>query len=501
MPATILEFQQIEKRFFGVRVLRDISFSLQHGRILGLVGENGAGKSTLMNILGGVFPADAGRILFNGNEYTPKSPRDAFSQGIAFIHQELNLFENLSIADTIFIHQYPTRFGLPWIDRAAMYEKTKKLLEMTGLALSPDTLVEELSPGERQLVEIAKALSIAARVILFDEPTTSLTSQEIQRLFALIERLRAQGIAMIYISHALGDVMKLCDDIVVLRDGEMAGTGEKTSFTAQSLISLMVGREMAQLFPERSAVIHDEILLEARSVSYPDIVHDISFTLCRGEILGIAGLMGSGRTELARILFGLDPMRSGTVLLQGRELAGKTVKERIASGLAFLTEDRRSEGLMMEASIYDNIALASLSSLVKTPLSMIPQGALTQNIQTAADRVLLKCSSLEHQTARTLSGGNQQKIVLAKWLLRKPAVLIVDEPTRGIDVGAKYEIYKIMNQITADGGSVLFISSEIEELLGMCDRIMVMNKGEIKKILGRDEFSQEAVLCAALGEQ
>ena len=500
MPDTILELQQVEKQFFGVRVLHGISFSLKPGRILGLAGENGAGKSTLMNILGGVFPADAGTMRLDGEVYAPQNPRDALAQGIAFIHQELNLFGNLSIADNIFIHHYPKRFGFPWIDRKEIIQQTQRLLEMTGLAVSPATLVEDLSPGEQQLVEIAKALSIDASVILFDEPTSSLTLQEIQRLFALIERLRSQGIAMIYISHVLNDIMTLCDDIVVLRDGEMVCCGEKNAFTTQSLITAMVGREMDQLFPEHHHKTAEEALLEARSLSHPEIIHDISFSLRCGEILGIAGLMGSGRTELARILFGLDPLAKGSILLQGQELTGKGVKERIAAGLAFLTEDRRSEGLLMDASIYDNIALASLPCLVNTPLSMIPKDTLTQHIASVKEKVLLKCTSLKHQSAKTLSGGNQQKAVLAKWLLQNPLVLIADEPTRGIDVGAKFEIYKIMQQIANDGGSVLFISSEIEELIGMCGRILVMHKGEIQKELNRDEFSQEAILCAALGE-
>ncbi len=495
MDEIILEYRNIEKRFFGVQVLNDVSFTLKKGHILGLVGENGAGKSTLMNILGGVFPPDGGSIRFCGKAYTPKDPSDAFSQGIAFIHQELNLFSNLSVADNIFIHDYPCKRGFPWIDSRKIYDKTINFLDTVNLRVSPDTLVEDLSPGERQLVEIAKALGLDARIVIFDEPTTSLSTQEVERLFTLIERLHSQGISMIYISHVLGDVLQLCDEIVVLRDGEVAGRGEKTGFTLQKIISQMVGGEISQLYPARSSVRSDKVLLEVRSLSHPDIVHNIDFTLNRGEILGLTGLMGSGRTELARMLFGLDVHKQGRILLNGKEITGKSIRSRIKSGLAFLTEDRRSEGILMEASIADNIALASLPSV----LGFVSDERSAENVNKIAETVCLRCESVK-QSAKTLSGGNQQKVVLAKWLVRQPPVLILDEPTRGIDVGAKYEIYKIMDDITANGGGVLFISSEIEELIGMCDRILVMSGGEIVDAMARQEFSREEILRSALGE-
>ncbi len=502
MSEAILSFDHIGKKFFNVPVLKDISFSLRPGHITGVVGENGAGKSTLMNILGGVIAADEGLMTLYGEPYTPATPSDAYSNGIAFIHQELNLFSNLSIAENIFIHDFPKRkwLGIPWINGKKMQSDTKALLEAVNLSVFPNALIEDLSAGERQLVEIAKALSIEAKIIIFDEPTTSLSSQEKDKLFDLIDQLRAQGIAMIYISHALDDVMHLCDEIVVLRDGELVKQGAKTTFTAQSIISAMVGRELSQMFPEWEAHIGEEVLLEVDSLSYPEIVHDIRFHLRQGEILGIAGLMGSGRTELARILFGLDPYQEGRIVLSESGITSQSVRNRIKNGLSFLTEDRREEGLLMNASIGDNVALASLPEMASARLGILSPQIVNENVESIAETVRLQSRDIQTQAAKTLSGGNQQKAVLAKWLLRKPVVLILDEPTRGIDVGAKYEIYKTMNEITAQGGGILFISSEIEELIGMCDRILVMRKGEMRRVYDRSEFNQEMILRSALGE-
>jgi ribose transport system ATP-binding protein len=502
MTETVLRCQNIEKRFFGVPVLQQVSFSLNAGCILGLVGENGAGKSTLMNILGGVFPPDRGEMVLNGLPYAPLNPADAFRSGIAFIHQELNLFGNLSIAENLFLHDFPRKriFGIPSIDYHAIHSRSQELLEMVDLKSDPKTLLEELSPGERQLVEIAKALNMDAQLIIFDEPTTSLTTHEIRKLFDLIQRLRDQGISMIYISHTLEHVMSLCNQIMVLRDGGMVASGAREEFTIPRLISLMVGREIDNLFPPRMENRKDEVVLEVQSLSQPGIVHNISFSLHRGEILGVSGLMGSGRTELARILFGIDSFVSGHILLQGERITQHSIRHRIRRGLSFLTESRREEGLLMEAAIAENMALVSLPTYSKTPFKWIMEQKQLEDIHSAAAAVHLSYSSLVRQPVKTLSGGNQQKVVLAKWLLQHPLILILDEPTRGIDVGAKYEIYSIMNQHTASGGGVLFISSEIEELIGICDRILVMRKGEIQQTFDRTTFDREKILQAALGE-
>jgi ribose transport system ATP-binding protein len=496
MTETILEYQDVGKGFFGVRALRGVSFALQKGHLLGIVGENGAGKSTLMNILGGVFPADSGRMTLSGTVYAPASPADAAGHGVAFIHQELNLFTNLSIAENIHITSFPRRAG-GLIDKKALGARTRSLLDAVDLPLAPDTPVARLSQGERQLVEIAKALSLDARIIIFDEPTTSLTSRETERLFGILERLRLAGTSVIYISHVLGDVLRLCDEILVLRDGEVAGAGPKGEFTLDRLVSLMVGRSISQMFPPRADVRSAEKVLEVRALSQPGIVDNIEFALHRGEVLGISGLMGSGRSELARILFGLDAHERGEILVNGAPL-GRGSGASIKRGMAFLTEDRREEGLLMEASITDNIALASLPSFARSVLKILERSRMGEAIAAVARSVQITSADAGAQPVKTLSGGNQQKVVLARWLLKKPSVFILDEPTRGIDVGAKHEIYRIINDLATEGSGVLLISSEIEELIGMCDRILVMAHGEIRGCMDREDFDRENILRAAL---
>lgn len=490
----LLECSQIEKRYFGVPVLRGVNLRLAPGRVLGLVGENGAGKSTLMNILGGVVQADNGTMQFAGETYLPQTPADATGRGVAFVHQELNLFTNLSIAENLFLPHLPNLANLA--RRKTMRTKAAELLAAVNLKIAPDTLVENLSPGERQLVEIAKALGQDARLMIFDEPTTSLTDRETQQLFALIERLRRQGIAVIYISHVLADIFRLCDELLVLRDGEVVAAGGKEEFTPESLITLMVGRSLSQLYPSRQTQPTDETVLVAESLTQPGVLEDVSFTLQRGEVLGLAGLMGAGRTELARILFGLDPCARGSIRLNGTEIRHRSTRERIQSGMALLTENRREEGLLMDAGVADNIALAALAGFANK--GMIASARLNEAVNKAVAAVQIKGVSHTEQAVRTLSGGNQQKVVLAKWLLQNPSVFILDEPTRGVDVGARAEIYRLINQLTEQGAGVLFISSEIEELIGMCDRLLVMRQGTITASFTRNEFDREQILSAAL---
>ena len=487
----LLECSQIEKRFFGVPVLRGVNLTLAPGRVLGLVGENGAGKSTLMNILGGVVQADGGTMKLAGENYAPQTPADATRRGVAFVHQELNLFTNLSIAENLFLPHLPNLAR-----RKTMRTRAAELLAAVNLQIAPDTLVESLSPGERQLVEIAKALGQDARLMIFDEPTTSLTNRETERLFALIERLRQQGIAVIYISHVLADIFQLCDELLVLRDGEVVAAGSKDEFTPESLITLMVGRSLSQLYPPRPTPPTNETVLVAESLTQPGVLEDVSFTLQRGEVLGLAGLMGAGRTELARILFGLDPCARGSIRLNGAELRHRSTRERIQLGMALLTENRREEGLLMDACVADNIALAALAGF--TTKGLIASVRLNEAVTKAVAAVQIKGASHTEQVVRTLSGGNQQKVVLAKWLLQNPSVFILDEPTRGVDVGARAEIYRLINQLTEQGAGVLFISSEIDELIGMCDRLHVMRQGMITASLARAEFDRERILSAAL---
>ena len=491
----LLELEGIRKSFFGVEVLKGISLEVRKGAIVGLAGENGAGKSTLMNILGGNLRADAGQMRINGSIYKPATAKDARKAGIGFVHQELNLFPNLSIAENLFITNFP-RAG-SFIHKRELKEKAATLLKRVGFEIDPATLVENLSTGERQLVEIAHALSFDAQLIILDEPTTSLSNRESENLFRLIQQLRGEGRAIIYISHALGDLLRICDELFVLRDGELAGKGVAKDFTMEHLVSLMVGRTISNLYPVREKTPLGDAALTVQNVTQPGLVRDISFTLHKGEVLGIAGLMGAGRTELARILFGLDPLQTGTVDFAGQCLTNGP-RERIRNGMAFVTESRREDGLCMDASIAENASLAGLRRFTRG--LVVDFGKISKAVSSVLQTVRLQSRASLEQPAKTLSGGNQQKVVLGKWLLNEPKVLILDEPTRGIDVGAKFEIYQLILQLADAGTGVLVISSEIEELIGICDRLLVMNKGRISAEFTRVAFDRERILAAALPE-
>ena len=497
MEEVILNINNVCKSFFGVPALTNVSFNLKKQHLLGLIGENGAGKSTLMNVIGGVLKADGGNMIYMGKEYCPENPKDATDTGIAFIHQELNLFTNLSIAENIFIDNFPKGKKIPWISRKEMMETTVKLLDSIDLKISPGTLVEKLSPGERQLVEIAKAMSTKAQVIIFDEPTTSLTSKETERLFHLIEKLKSSGKSIIYISHILKDVEKLSDEIVILRDGNVTGVGIKGEMNIDNMISLMVGRDIKQLYPNHKSHASKEKTLEVIGLSQSGIVHDINFFLNKGEILGIFGLMGSGRSELLKIIFGIDPYEKGEIYVNG-SLIGKTSPQKsIKNKISFVTENRREEGLLMNVSIAQNIELVSLPKYSNSFIRVLNRKEIRGAVSKIAEKLRIKCASVEKSLVKSLSGGNQQKVVLSKWLMSKPSILIVDEPTRGIDVGAKSEIYEIIDSLASEGTSILFISSEIEELIGNCDRIIVMSKGEIMGSFIHEEFHREKIMRVA----
>lgn len=498
MTESALEFRGIGKQFFGIPVLKEIGFTVAPGRILGLVGENGAGKSTLMNILGGNLVPDTGSMRLKGKEYQPRSPMEATA--IGFVHQELNLFPNLSIADNLHIRSFPRLASwLPLVDRSRINDRTRERLQELGLDLAPQTLVSQLSSGEKQLVEIAKALHHDVDILILDEPTTSLTQTETQRLFSVMEQLRSQGIAIIYISHNLEHILEQTDDIVVLRDGELVTQGKSQDFDQDSLVTHMVGHTIQQHFPKRNSPPHsNQIVFEAKDLSAPGIVENISFDLQAGEILGIAGLMGSGRTELARLIFGLDDHTTGSLHLAGHEITHCSTAERIQLGMAFLTEDRRLEGLCLDASIEDNLSLTQLRDHSHSKLGWIDHRSLNESNQAAETQVTLPSKTNRKNAVKTLSGGNQQKVVLAKWLARAPRLLILDEPTRGIDVAAKEEIYQSINVLSRKDTGVLIISSEIEELIGLCDRILVMNRGRIDKSFNRADFDQKKILASAL---
>jgi len=493
-----IEFDRISKSFFGAPALSEVNFSIEKGKTLGLIGENGAGKSTLMNILGGVFPQDEGTIRLFGKKYSPSCPADATDAGIAFIHQELNLFPNLSVVDNLFIDGFPQIGKSPFIDKSSLQKRAAALLSSVDLNISVRTPVEMLSPGERQLVEIAKALSRDARVLIFDEPTTSLTTTERKHLFNIIKKSQQQDRTIIYISHSLEDVLELSDAIAVLRDGCLVSTGPGREYSVDRMISEMVGRRIEQMYPLRSTTVGSVALLKVEGVSQPGIVRDISFKLHENEVLGIFGLLGSGRSELARIIFGLDSCRAGRISVTEQDITSSSPVESILNSLAFVTENRHQEGLLMEASVCENLALPSLREFTRFgPARILNRSRMLEFSNRIAETLRIKSGPIHKQKVKSLSGGNQQKIVIGKWLLAAPAVLILDEPTRGIDIGAKYEVYGTINKLAEEGIGIMYISSELEELTGMCDRILVMSNGEIRAEFVRPDFDQEKILQAA----
>jgi ribose transport system ATP-binding protein len=498
MAKWALQMNGIRKSFFGVRALSDVSLSIVKGKTLGLIGENGAGKSTLMNVLGGVTAPDDGAITLFGEEYRPSCPADATLAGIAFIHQELNLFGNLSIADNLFIDGFPRICGSPFIDKCSTHRQAEELLSLVDLHIPPKTPIELLTPGEKQLVEIAKAMRRDSRIIIFDEPTTSLTATERSRLFAIIKRLQDQGQTIIYISHTLEGVLQVSDTIAVLRDGRLVSMGPCGEYSVNRMISDMVGRKIEQMYPVRRTGPGMNPALDIRGLTQPGMIRDISFQLREREVLGIFGLMGSGRSEMVRIVYGLDPFSEGTIRVKESEMAKPSPAASIQHALAFVTEDRRQEGLLMEASVLENLDLLTLKKFSKIgPIGMIDRVKTSTCAHRMSEKLNIKGGPIRKRRAKNLSGGNQQKVVIGKWLLTDPAVLILDEPTRGIDVGAKVEIYRIINRLAEEGAGILYISSELEELMGMCDRILVMSNGRIKAAFHRGDYNQKAILQAA----
>jgi ribose transport system ATP-binding protein len=500
----LLELKNITKKFGEVEVLKGINIQLHQGKILGLVGENGAGKSTMMNILGGIHQPSSGEMSLNSVSYTPQNPIDALQNGIAFIHQELNLFTNLSVLENLYLNNFPSKniAGLTFIDKKTTQEKAQHLLNEVGLEVNTGALVETLSPAQKQLLEIAKALGGSPQIIIFDEPTTALTRFETEKLFGLINRLKSQGIAMIYISHNLEDVKQLSDEIVVLRDGTFINKHLKTDgFSIKNIINEMIGRDLNQLFPLRNTQPKNEVLMEIEGLAAAPLVKNISFKLNAKEVLGFYGLVGAGRSETARAIYGLEGFQAGKITFKNEQVASPSPKFWIQNNLAFLTEDRREEGLFLEQNIQKNITLAALPDFTKYFFRWINYAKANQNANEKAEATKLKFNSLANQKAGTLSGGNQQKVVLSKWLLTNPNLLIIDEPTKGIDVGAKYEIYGLINQMVENDAGVIVISSEIEELRGICDRILVFNQGKITAEFTKDNFDRNAILQAALHHQ
>jgi ribose transport system ATP-binding protein len=497
--APLLELKGITKRFPGVLALSDVSFSVGQAEVVALIGENGAGKSTLMKTLGGVHQPDEGEIFFDGKKVTIAIVADAIGLGIGFVHQELNVLDNLDVAANIFMGREPLVGGpLRLVNQRKMWADSEAYLKRLGLLISPKKLLSELSIAQQQMVEIAKALSQNARVIIMDEPTSSLTLAETDRLLATIRELRASGVSVIYISHRLGEVEQIADRAVVLRDGRNAGELTHGQIRHENMVALMVGRKLEDLFVQGKGVQEDGYFqVEGLRTSYRPH-HRVSFEVAKGEILGFAGLVGAGRSEMAQAIFGVEPPLEGTVRLGRREVKIRNAREAINAGIYLVPEDRRHTGLITGMTVRENITLPGLKRYSRGMLISPAREEEVSKREVATLRV--KTPSIETR-AMNLSGGNQQKVVLGKWLSLEPKVIIFDEPTRGIDVGAKAEIYRLMRELADRGVIVIMISSDMEEVLGVSDRIAVMHEGDITGILVRERFSEKAIMSLATGRK
>lgn len=497
----ILQMQGISKRFPGVVALDQVSLSVATGEIVALIGENGAGKSTLMKILGGAIARDSGSITINGEQVEIRSPREASSLGIEFIHQELSVLDNLDVGANIFLRREPTKGGwLKLIDRKRLYRDADALLKRLGLDLSSRTPLSRLSIAQQQLVEIARAISAGARILIMDEPTSSLTLTETRKLLEIVKDLKAHNVSIIYISHRLHEVEEIADRAVVLRDGRNAGEIPREEVKRDRMVRMMVGRDLKELFkPAHECAAEDEdadwfTVNALRTLRYPQ--HTVSFSVARGEVLGIAGLVGAGRSEVAQTIFGVEEAVAADLTLRGQKLQISNPRDAITYGIYLIPEDRRNCGLVVDFNVRENISLPNLEAYATAKI--INTAKETQAATEACKSINIKTPSPEMRAAN-LSGGNQQKVVLARWLAFSPKVLIFDEPTRGIDVGAKAEIYALIRKLAAEGVSVIVISSEMEEVLGISDRIAVMHEGRITGILERALFTEEAVMHLATG--
>ena len=498
MATPLLELVGISKHYPGVTALGNVSLSVGQGEVLGLIGENGAGKSTLMKVLGGVLAPSAGEIRLSGVARPSLTVADAIAAGIAFVHQELNLFDNLDAAANVFIGREPLRGGpLRLIDRAALVRRVQPLLDRLGVDFKPTTPVADLSLAQRQLLEIVKALSLEARVVIMDEPTSSLTVTETARLLSVIADLKRHGVSVIFISHRLNEVAQCADRVVVLRDGNVVGELTGQAIRPDAMVRLMIGRDLKSLYTPPQAPPGADILAIAglRTSTYPD--QAVSLALRRGEILGLAGLVGAGRTEFARTLFGIDAPLGGSLTLDGQAIRIRSPREAIRHGLYLIPEDRKRSGLILEDTIRDNISLPDLSAYASAFL--VSTARENENAERQRKALRVKAPTCDTIVA-TLSGGNQQKVVLAKWLSMKPRVVIFDEPTRGIDVGSKAEIYALMRTLADRGVAILMISSDMEEVIGVSDRMAVMHEGRIAGFLAREQFSEHNVLQLAVGK-
>ncbi len=490
----LLEIRGIRKAFPGVVALDNVSFRLKRGTVHALMGENGAGKSTLMKIIAGVYIPDQGEILLDGKPVTMKEPVDALMQGIAMIHQELNLMPHMTVAENIWITREPrNRFG--FVDHRELRRRTQALFDRLNIDIDPEIEIQTLSVASRQMVEIAKAVSWNSDVLIMDEPTSALTEKEVAHLFEIIRSLRAEGKGIIYITHKMNELFEIADEFSVFRDGKYIATCAASDVTRDDIIRMMVGREITQMFPKETVPI-GEVVLSVRNLTLDGVFHEVSFDIRAGEILGLAGLVGSGRSNVAETLFGVTPASSGSITIRGQQMVIDKPAKAMAAGMAFLTEDRKDTGCFLCLDIQDNMDLAVLNNRYVNKLGFVQSAALAKDCIEMARRLRVKTPGM-HEVIQNLSGGNQQKVLVGRWLLTNPSILILDEPTRGIDVGAKAEIHRLVSELAGQGVAILMISSEMPEVLGMSDRVAVMHEGRITGILDRKDADQVSVMSLA----
>ncbi|MBC5649056.1 sugar ABC transporter ATP-binding protein [Christensenella tenuis] len=488
-----LELQHISKSFPGVKALNDVSFQLRRGTTHVLCGENGAGKSTLMKIINGIYKEDEGDIFVDGQKVKIRDPLHARNMGIAMIYQELSFVPDLTLEENICLGHWPMK-SRGVIDWKAVRKKTTELLEQEGLSYAPDTKLRSLNVSDIQMIEILKAVSFNADIIIMDEPTSAITSKEVERLFEKIEQLKQRGASIVYISHKMDEIFKIADDITILRDGNVIETHAASDIDEKTVIELMVGRKIENQYPKEEVEVTDE-MLRVEGLTSEATFHDMDFYVKKGEIVGFAGLMGAGRTEVMRALFGLDRYDGGAIFVKGQEVKIRNVQDAVRSGIAMLSEDRRRYGIVPLLSVKENIALAALDKFIRKGRWYKKEEF--DAVRSMCEKMRVKTPTLDTKVF-SLSGGNQQKVILAKWMVREPDILILDEPTRGIDVGAKSEIYQLMMELVKQGKSIIMVSSELPELIGMCDRVYVMHEGYMTGMLEKDELSQEAVMQLAV---
>ncbi len=493
----LLEMKNICKSFSGVRVLDDVSFDLKAGEVHAITGENGAGKSTLVKILTGVYTRDSGEILINDVPCVFNNVHEALEQGVVIVHQELNMTKDLTVAQNIYLGKEPKK-GKFFIDDHKMVEQTRELFNQLSVSIDPEAIIGTLSIGEQQMVEIAKALSIDAKIIVFDEPTAALSLKETDVLFGIIRDLVKRGIGVIYISHRMAEIGEITNRISVLRDGKYIATLDTSDSNEDQIVRLMVGRELTDNPKGQSSVNTDEVVLEVKNLSSKTGIRNASFKLYKGEVLGFSGLMGAGRTELARLIFGADMHTEGEIYVHGKKVEISNTSDAIELGIGYVSEDRRKSGVLVNDSIAENISINNLDNLkVKGPIPLLSDQKMHQQADYYRDKLQIRSTGSDQKVIK-LSGGNQQKVSIAKWLARGSEILIMDEPTRGIDVGAKSEIYDLINQLIEEGKSIIMISSEMNEVLKMSDRILVMSEGRITKELEAKDANQEIIMKYAV---